>query len=168
MKRIIILLAILVPIVSQAASATDKLTKAQIKACISDYSNCQGVEIVRLGRLATGAIKGAARVAALDDPEMREALKLMKGIKSISIFDYDSCSEADKAAIAMRLEGILTGGEVLMEAKDGNDRMKIYGIMDESGNAINDFVLYAPNDCALICIFGNNQTDKLVHIVDND
>ena len=168
MKRIIILLAILMPIVSQAASATDKLTKARITACISDYSNCQGVEIVRLGRFATGAIKGAARVAALRDRDVRKALKMMKGIKSISIFDYESCNEASRMAITERLDGILSESEVLMEAKDGDDRMRIYGIIDESGNSINDFILYAPNDCALICIFGSIQTDKLVHIVDND
>lgn len=168
MKRFLLLLAILVPIVSQASSATDKLTKTRITACISDFSDCEGVEVVQLGRFATGAIKGAARVAALRDRDVRKALKMMKGIKGISIFDYDSCSEADKAAITARLDGIMTDGEVLMEAKDGDDKVKIFGVIDDKGDVIHDFVLYAPNDCALICIFGNIQTDKLVHIVDND
>lgn len=168
MKRFLLLLAILVPIVSQAASATDKLTKSRIKACISDFSSCEGVEVVHLGRFATGAIKGAASVAALGDSDVREALGLMKGIKSISIFDYGSCSEADKEAIAARLDGILTDGEVLMEAKDGDDKVKIIGVIDDKSGVIHDYVLYAPNDCALICIFGNKQNEKLVHIVDND
>ena len=168
MKRFIILLAILVPIASQAASATDRLTKARITACISDFSSCEGVEVVRLGRFATGAVKGAARVAALGDPDVKEALGLMKGIKSISIFDYGSCSEADKEAIAARLDGILTDGEVLMEAKDGDDKVKIFGVIDDKGGTIHDIILYAPNDCALICIFGNIKNEKLVHIVDND
>lgn len=168
MKRFIILLAILVPIASQAASATDRLTKARITACISDFSSCEGVEVVRLGRFATGAVKGAARVAALGDPDVKEALKLMQGIKSISIFDYDSCTEVDKLAITARLDGILADGEVLLEAKDGSDKVKIFGVIDEKGGTIHDIILYAPNDCALICIFGNIKNEKLVHIVDND
>ena len=144
------------------------LKKTGILALISECRGCEGADVVQLGRLSTGAIKGALRVAAVGDREMREVLKLARGLNSISIFDYDGCSDADKMYITGRLDALLSGSEVLMEAKDGSERLRIFGVVDDRTDNIRDIVLYAPASCSLICLFGSIPVDKAVHIIDND
>ena len=56
-----------------------------------------------------------------------------------------------------------------MEVKDESDTMQMYGIIDEDGESVRDFVLYTPADCALICIFGKVSMDAVAKIIkDND
>ena len=76
--------------------------------------------------------------------------------------------DEDKNDITYRLEGILGKAEVLMEAKEGSDRFSLFGVVDDNSQELNDLVMYAPNDCALICLFGSIPADKAVHIIDND
>lgn len=168
MKRLLLIIGILLPMMMQGVTVRNTLTKSRLTSFISDCRCYEGAEVVQLGRLATSALKGAVRISGIGDPDVREALSLIKGIKSMSIFDYDDCSDADKAFITSRLDKILADGEILMEAKDGADKMRIYGVVDEGGDTVRDFILYAPHDCALICIFGSISTKKAIHIVDND
>ena len=43
--------------------------------------------------------------------------------------------------------------------------MKIYGVFDEQSGTVQDFVLYAPSDCALICLFGSISMDAIAQLV---
>ena len=168
MKRFLLILGILMPMIMQGVTVRNTLTKSRLTSFISDCRGYEGAEVVQLGKLATSALKGAVRISGIGDPDVREALSFIKGIKSMSIFDYDNCSDADKAIITSRLDKILAGGDILMEAKDGTEKMRIYGVVDDKGDTVRDFILYAPNDCALICIFGSISTRQAVHIMDND
>ena len=56
-----------------------------------------------------------------------------------------------------------------MEAKDGNDLMQIYGVVDEKTGTVRDFVMHNPSGSSLVCIFGSIPIEKLAKIVsDND
>ena len=107
-------------------------------------------------------------MAAIDDPDAKEALRLMKGVRGIYVFDFEDCSQHDKSRITRRLNRILSGSEVLMEASEGGDKMRIYGVVDENAGTVKDFVLYTPTDCVLICIFGTISMDTVSSIVTND
>ena len=48
------------------------------------------------------------------------------------------------------------------------EKMRIYGVMDEKTNEVKDFVLYAPSDCSLICLFGTLSMDAMAKIASND
>ena len=124
--------------------------------------------MVELGRIKTAALKGVIRIAAMGDSDARDALALMKGIHRITILDYEDSSDADKASIEQRLERALSDSEMLMEASDGGDKMRIYGVMEERAEIVRDFVLYAPSDCALICIFGSISMDTIAKITSDD
>ena len=168
MKRFLLIIGILLPMMAGATGIRDYISRQQIKLLISECRHYEGTEVVQLGRLGTGALKGAIRIAAMSDPEAREILKLAKGIKGISVFDFSGCCEEDKNDIISRLEGILGKAEVLMEAKEGSDRVSLFGVVDDNSQMLNDLVMYAPNDCALICLFGSIPAEKAVHIIDND
>ena len=56
-----------------------------------------------------------------------------------------------------------------MEVNDEEDRMQIFGLYDERTDAVRDFVLYTPSECALICIFGKISMAAVEKIIrDND
>ena len=88
--------------------AGKNVSKTQLAALVSDYRNCDGVELVQLGSLATSAIKTAIRVSAKDDPDAAEALKLLGGIRRLTVFEYEDCSPAVKEKITRRIDRILS------------------------------------------------------------
>ena len=168
MKRLLLIICILIPVAAMASTPGKRVSKSRITSFISECRHYDGVEVVRLGRIATGALRGVMRVAAMGDPDVRDALRLMKGVNGVAVFDFEDCSEYDKSRITSRLNRILSGSEVLMEASDGGDKMRIYGVVDESADSVKDFVLYTPSDCALICIFGSISMDAVAKIASND
>lgn len=168
MKRIFFLLFLLAPIAVAAASPEGRIPKTQLTSVIADYRHSEGVEVVRLGRLATGAVKGVVRVASVNDPDARDALRLMKGVKSLYVFDYASCRPALRERINRRLNRVFQNTELLMEVNDENDRMQIFGLYDEQSDVVRDFVLYTPSECTLICIFGSVSMDTVSRLMAND
>ena len=157
MKRLFLYFLLLLPLTAAAASPEGRVPKTKIATFISEYRHCEGVEVVRLGRVSTAALKGVIRVAALkeNDPDARDFLKLMRHVKSLYVFEYEDCKPALRDKINRRLNRLLTGSDLLMEANDGGERMQIYGLYDERTEAVSDFVLFSPSDCSLICLFGS-------------
>ena len=168
MKRIFFLLLILAPLAGAAASPEGRIPKTQLTNVIADYRHSEGVEVVRLGSLATGAVKGVVRIASVHDPDARDALRLMKGVKSLYVFDYASCKPTLRERINQRLNRVFRNTELLMEVSDENDRMQIFGLYDEQSDAVRDFVLYTPSECTLICIFGTVSMDTVSRVMAND
>jgi hypothetical protein len=168
MKRILLIIGILASLSALAGTRTKTVTSTSIITVISDCRHYEGVEVVNLGRIATAALKGAVRIAAINDPDAREALKIMNGIRGITVLDFEDCSGSDKAIISRRLERALSGSDMLMEASDSGDKMKIYGVMDEKSDKLQNFVMYSPSDCALICIFGSISMDVVAKQAFND
>ena len=150
------------------SAAGSNLSKTKLTALISECRCCEGAEVVQMGRFSTGALKGLLRISTLGDPDARAFRKMIRGIHGLSVFDYDDCCERDKIAINRRLDKILRGQEVLMEVHDGDSHLMAFGVVDDTGDTRTDFVLYAPTECALICIFGSVPTEKVIHIINND
>lgn len=168
MKRILLVLSLLLPVAAFAGSPQKTVSRAGIYAVLSECRHYEGAEVVSLGRFATAAMKGAIKIAAKDDPDAREAMSMMKGIRGISVFDFEDCSEKDKTLIIKKLDHFFSGSDMLMEASDSGEKMRIYGVMDEKTDKVKDFVLYAPSDCSLICLFGSISMDAIAKLALND
>ena len=168
MKRFLLIIGILLSFQALAATTEKTVSKTAIASVISECRYYPGAELVRLGRIPTAALKGVIRLAALDDPEAKEALRIMKGIHGFTVLDYEDCSSSDRFLITRKLERALSGSEMLMEASDGGEKMRIYGVVDEKTDRVRDFVLYAPSSCSLICIFGSISIDAIASIASND
>lgn len=143
-------------------SAGNKVPKDRISSVISDYSGVDGFESVKLGTLGSMALKFAARsVLDTDDELIRNFISLADGIRKISIIDYEDCDPEVRRQITGRLDRALSSTEVLMEAKDGGDAVKIYGSFNSDSGKVRDLVMYVPSDCTLVCLFGNIPLDAL-------
>ena len=162
MKRILYFLTLaLLPLAASAAQPTRTLSKMELASIISEFRGYDGVEVVKLNRLTTGAVKGVIRLAAKSDPDAREALRLMRGLKKLTVLEYDDAAPDVKARLNTRVAQALDGSELLMEAKDGSSAVHIFGVVDDANGLVRDFVVHAPNECALICLFGTMSMDSL-------
>ena len=164
-KRLLLIVFVLCPLAAGAVTLKDRLRSAQVKALVAECRSYEGAEVINAGRLITGAIKGAIRLAAVEDAGAREIAKLIGGVKSISILDFEDCSPGDKNAICSSIDRVFRGIEPLMEVRDDGDLLLIYGFVDEAATKLRDFIVYSPGDGNLICLFGSIDTDKAVHII---
>ncbi len=53
-----------------------------------------------------------------------------------------------------------------LEVKDGSETVRIFGVASEDGEEVKDFVLYAPDDCALVCLFGSISMEAVASMVE--
>lgn len=168
MKRILLFLALLASLVTASEAFSKGISRSKLSYTISDCRHCEGAETVHLGGFLTGLAKGVAGVVSIGDRDVREALKLCRGVRGITIFNYEDCSAIDRIWISRKIERALDGSEVLMEVKGGGEELSMYGIVDDRGGKVKDFVLYSPEDCSVICLFGTISVDIVAKFAAND
>lgn len=168
MKKLIIILLFLLPLATSARPAGRNIPKAELSAIISEFRHYDGVEVVRIGRIGTAAIKALIRTTARQDPEAREALDLVRGVRKLTVLQYEDCDPEVREQLSRRLRRALEGSDLLMEARDSGSSMRIYGVVDDVTGDVSDFVLHAPHDCALIFIAGKVSADTLGKMLSND
>lgn len=168
MKKLLLILGLMVPMLAAAATFGNRASKNRIGSFIADCRHYEGAEVVHLGSFATSLGKGILKIVSIDDPDAREMLKMIKDVRSLYVLSYEDCSNSVKAKVNSRLEKMLEGSQMLMEAKDGDDKMRIYGIVDEDGEKVSDFILYTPSECAVICILGSISTEAIAKIALDD
>ena len=165
LKKLLLLFSLLLPLTVSAARPTKTVSRTELSSIFSDFRRYDGVEVVRLGRIATGAVKGVIRLAGKSDPDVREALSAVKGLKSLTVLEYDDCDPAVRERIEQRISHALRNGELLMEARDGGTSMQMFGVVDDAAGTVRDFVIHAPSNCALICLFGTLSMDTLTQMM---
>ena len=142
---------------AQKAEIISHLEKGQVLEGVVKNITSYGV-FVDLGGVGLGLLKAAARTAA-DTPEDREALKLFSGLKRLTIVDFSEAAPDVREKFLRKANRILSGGEMLMEAKDGGETVRIYGTASEDGTLLEDIALLAGD--ALIFIRGSIRTDQV-------
>lgn len=148
------------------SAAIDKIMKEA-----DAYSGKPGFEVLSLGPAELGLTRSLAKLAARldedDDEDLEEALILLDGLKKILIVDYEDASARDKDSFNRKIRKILDPLDLLMEAKDEGETVKIYGKSSENGEEIRNFVLFCPEDGDLICIKGNLSLKDLESYIED-
>jgi len=167
MKKKIVLLVIAILTVCGSMNAIGKNTRLQ--ALINSYKGQEGVEVLNLRRPMLNLLKVAAFYSEGD--EDAKALKeMLKGIKRITIVDYEDSAPEVKSEFSQKVSKILSKEELLMEAKDDGDHVKIFGILSEDGSTIKDIILHEADGGTLISVIGTirlDQIDLLMKQADN-
>lgn len=166
MKKFLLTAGILISIVG-LWTADGRSQRAKMTAVINECRTFEGAEVVHIGSLASSLLKGIIR-ASDNDPDTRMALSLMNGVRGVTVFEYEDCSETDKSRIGRKVERALDGSEILLETVEDGEKTGIYGVMDEKNGNVRDIVLYTPSDCAVICIFGSVSMEALEKIVSSN
>ena len=119
----------------------------------------------RLINIANG-MRSAASLSsgAEDDPELREALKLLDGVRRLVVVEYEGGAEHQRKMFNDRVESALEGCELLMSANDDGSSVHIYGTLDEKSGRVGDLVVFTPDDGALICVFGSFPMEAVAQL----
>lgn len=167
MKRILICFLLSTAMLFAGSEAYGQaVPKEALLSLIREYSNNDGFEVLKVGGLGTTALKAVINLAVMSDgdPEAREAVKAIKGIRRMAIVDFEDCSQQVRDSFTARLKSLLARSEKLMEVKDDGDTLFMYGVVDKSGSKVKDFVLYSVADSSLICLFGSINLDAVMKI----
>ena len=155
MKKILITLLMLVSL-GTAAWAGEQ--NNQLRNLVSSYKGTEGFDVVDVGGVSLSLLKAAARTAA-ETEEDRAALKLFNGLKRLTVVDFSEAAPDVKDKFLRKVNRILKGGEMLLEAKDGGETVRIYGTSSADGSLLEDIAILAED--ALIFIRGSIRTDQI-------
>ena len=155
MKKLLITLLMLL---SLGAAARAGEQNPQLRSLVSSYKGTEGFEIVDIGGIGLSLLKAAAKSAA-ETPEDREALKLFNGLKRLTIVDFSDAAPETREKFLRKANRILQGGEMLMEAKDSGETVRIYGTSSGDGSLLEDIALLAGD--ALIFVRGSIRADQI-------
>ena len=131
---------------------------SQLRNLVSSYKGTEGFEIVDIGSIGLSLLKAAAKTAA-ETEEDREALKLFDGLKRLTIVDFSDATTELRDKFLRKVNRILKSGEMLMEAKDGGETVRIFGTSSDDGAFLEDVALLA--DDALIFVRGTIRKDQI-------
>jgi len=130
----------------------------KLRSLVSSFKGTEGFDVVDLGGPALLLLKAAAR-AEVDDPEDRAAMDLFRSLRRLTVVDFSEAAPEKREKFLRKLDRILAGEEVLMEAKDGGEKVAIYGLTSKDGSRIDDIIIRA--DDALISVRGSIRTDQV-------
>ena len=159
MKKILITLC-MVLCLAPAAWASNQSGK--LRTLVNEYRNEPGIEVVDLGSVALGLMRATIRTQAENEQD-RKALELLRSIKRLTILD---CADADpsvKDSFLRKAKRILASEEMLLEAKDGGETVRVYGLSSDDGNLLEDVIILAED--ALISIKGKIRMDQVTDLI---
>ena len=159
MRKAVITLILLLA----GAIAFAQVPRAKMSSYITSCKEYEGAEVVHFGGLGAFLMKSAASLVSIDEPELRELLPIVKGLKGFYLLDYSECSAADQRKISKKLNRLLSKADLLMEVCDDDGAFQIFGT--DMGNKIKDVVIYTPSDCTVICCFGSIDPDALAMLM---
>ena len=161
MKNILKYLLPLVVLFSLSAMPmrAEDVSKKRLNALIQEARGEENVEVVDIGSLGMKMIRTFARASA-KTPEERQAVRFLKGIKSIQVVDFENMEAGAKRRFAARLEKALAGREKFMEAKSDGETVRIYATLDEKNGSLLDVVVFEGTG-TLICLYGNVPLDMI-------
>lgn len=166
MKRIV-LMVLMSAAVLAGVSAREKnnISTDSVIALIKEHKGKPGFETVSVGKIGMGLVKIILSTEA-DDPEAKAVLDMMKGIDKFIVVNYEDAQVADRNAFGTKLNRLFDGTEKIIEVKDGEDEVNIYGTSVNGGESIDDIMIYIPSDCTLICVLGSISADRIADIIE--
>ena len=158
MKKILIVICMALSLTTAWAGKQS----GQLRSLVTSYKGIEGFEIVDMGGVALSLLRAAAKTQA-ETAEDRAALELFNGLKRLTIVDFSEAEPEVKDKFLRKVNRILRSGEMLLEAKDGGETVRIYGTSSDDGNLLEDVALLAGE--ALIFVRGSIRADQVAALM---
>ena len=155
------LAVLLVPVMTFAVDPGGKISKRKVSSFVSQYRNKQGVDVFELGSLGTAFVKSIFSVSSVNNKDAREALTMLKGLKGLTIISYEDAEPGLKKTIDGKLQKMLKGVDLLMEAKDEGETVRFYGTYNDKTGKVSDVGIFAPTDGTFIFLVGSFNLDDI-------
>ena len=160
-KLLVLLLLVTLPLAAFAGRPAKRINNARLSALIAECRQYDGAEVITIGGFGTSLINGAVRLSAGNDPEARAALRLFSGVRSFGALEFSDCSEAARERISEKIERLLARSEMLVEVKEDDTHMCVYGLLDDASATVRDIVLYDAEDCVFVYAKGSVSMDAV-------
>lgn len=134
---------------------------AKVQTLMNEYKHHDGFDHVSIGPLGMTLMKGIVLSDKDLDAEDRAALGAFDSIRRLTILDFEDAQADVKARFISKLQHILNGMDLILETKDSDSRLSIYGVDD--GRTVRDCILFDP-DGTLIVVRGKIGMDKLMEL----
>jgi hypothetical protein len=159
MKKVLLLSVACVALfaVSQFGGIAKAPNYNALDGIMQKYGNEHNVQIVKIGNF----MMSLGRIVT-DDPESREALKSIHGIQ---LMDFEDCKPDLKASITGDLKTCLRDSDLLLEAKEDGETVRIYGNQSVDGKSVQDIIIYS-SEGSLVCLKGKVNMSDLKVIAD--
>lgn len=164
MKKFIFSILILVSTFTVEAEAR-KFNANSVISMVKTYDTEPGFEIVSVGKIGIGLTRFVTNLSA-EIEEDKAAMALLKGINKIVIVDYEEASESRRNAFNTELNRLLDKAEKIIEVKDDEDTVYIYGRSLKGGKSIDDLIIFMPEDYSLICILGSISAKNIANLIE--
>ncbi|MCI2082166.1 MAG: DUF4252 domain-containing protein [Bacteroidales bacterium] len=150
------------------ATATGTYAQRNISGIYGRFVHAKGAESVNVkGFLCRWASGIAMRDADCDmkDKEDKAAMRMMRNVNNIYVLDVSECTDNIKDEFRNCISRLDDAGyELLMEATDGDDQVKIYVKMHDED--IREFLLYSiGDDPCLVNISGRFRNADIQDLV---
>lgn len=164
MKKILIILSLILPLAACTGTSKKSEVNEALTKAITECKQYEGATVLELGS-ATNLLKGIVGLAGGNDEETKKALNAIKDVDELTVLTFEDCSEEDKKIITDKLESILDKVEVLMEASDNGEQVRIYGTSKKGTTLVNDVIVYVPKECTVVCMFGSISLEDLTQMI---
>ena len=84
-------------------------------------------------------------------------------IKRLTVVDFSDAAPQVREKFIRKAERILADGEMLLEARDGGETVRVYGTSSADGTLLEDVAILADN--ALIFVRGTLRTEQIENLM---
>ena len=130
---------------------------AGIQNLVNQYRYREDIDVISVGPMGMSLLRVVAGASSGLDKDVLDLLRLTRGVKRITIVDFEDSDVRDH--LAGKIERELEGMELIMEAKDDGERVQIFG--HDDGKTIRDFILYT-SEGTLILTRGTVDAEKII------
>ena len=164
MKKIIFITLSLWITAFVSIAANRNVDTKNIISTISCYKHVSGVHVISVGRLGLGLAKMVANLSA-ESEEERAALEILNGINKVVVVNYEEATAAKQKELNSKLSRLLNKAEKILEVKDEEDTVNIYGTSVNGGESVDDLMIFIPEDYTLICVLGSISAERIADII---
>ena len=167
MRKIVTILLIIVLAVGSGmpAEATQKkVNSAAVTGLVNEYHMEEGFTTVSVGSFGVGMIKALARMSAQTEEE-RQAIALMDKLNKVLVIEYNDASQEVRESFGRKVNALFDGAEKIIEIKEDGSTVNIYGTFADDGDSIDDLIMFIPEDCTMICLFGSISAQKVADLM---
>ena len=131
---------------------------------ISEYKQTSGVQIISVGKLGLGLAKVVANLSA-ESEEDKAALAILNGINKVVVVNYEDAAAAEQKELSSRFSNLFKGAEKILEIKDEDKVINIYGTSGNEEKTIDDLMIFIPEDYTLICVLGSISAERIADLI---
>lgn len=148
-----------------AAADRKKVNSGAVAGLVREYNVYPGFEVVSVGGLGLGLVRMIAKASAGSE-EDRKMMEILDGLRKVIVVEYEGADDSRKDSFNRKAAKLLENAEKIVEVKEDGETLDVYGTSSSGGERLDDLIVFIPEDCTLICLFGSISSDKIADIIE--